>query len=235
MLGVRHAELTVPEQTSDFGVTVTSAPRSPTWTHDIGRRAAPRWRITTDCGDDHVWRVETLPGGRLLEPRGPAPEDLEWSYLTWADGSRGEDGFDALLALPPGRYRLVRSAVAPGRTDRILLGNDRVPRPPAFECLLDEQSLYAVAWSADAGPPRYDRPLVGVVTPDGTGHGDIRSALFLDCVGSAGSGRTGGDLVLVIPMTAPLDFHPTCVRDGRRWSVRDATGMAAALTARHGW
>ena len=167
-------------------------------------------------------------------PREPAPEDLEWAYLTWADGSRAENGFDALLALPTGRYRLMRSSVEPERPEQVLFGNGRVRRAPSIECLLDVPGLYATAWSADGGPPTYDRPLVGIVTPDCTGYGATRAALFLDCVLSAGTGRTSGDLVLVIPETAALDFYPTVFQESRRWNASDVADMAAALTARYG-
>jgi len=203
------AELSIPERPHDFGI--RSSGTGIESIHEVGVYGSPRWRLRLALDDS--WEVETLPSGRLLSARRPMPEDLEWTYLTWAEGSRAESGASVLYALPPGRYLLVRSRIEPRRTPTVMLGNEIVSNPPAnMRGLLDKRPFYAMVLGPEsANPPVTMHPLVGIVGLNYNGSSRMNGALFFDCVASEGhktreerGAAPLGDLVLVIPVAGEL-------------------------------
>jgi hypothetical protein len=197
------AGLAVPERPGGFGVRTAGWPV----VHDVGMYGAPRWRLRQPMSPDDAWDLETLPQGRLLPAGSPVPEQFEWSYLTWADGSRAESGAAVLQALPPGRYLLVRSGLEPQPAPRVLLGNEWVPSPPNTRVLLDKRPFYAMLTGPDSGrPPVTVHPLVALIALNYVGDSHVHAALFFD--GATPEQTTApaaaGDLVLVIPVTGEL-------------------------------
>ncbi|WP_394824460.1 hypothetical protein [Pendulispora albinea] len=233
------AELSVPEGPHDFGVRTSGWPA----VHDIGSYGAPRWRIRQPMAPDDGWELETLPSGGLLPAR-PVPEDFEWAYLTWAEGSRAEAGAAVLHALPPGRYLLVRSSLEPRRGASVLLGNERVPSPANTRVLVDAGSFYAMLVGPESdAPPRTTHPLVGLVALNYTGGPFVHGALFFDALAREASEENEaapdapGDRVLVIPRTGELlidalaEFSKDRTeRDKSAWRDTRAHELARVLT-----
>jgi hypothetical protein len=197
----RIAELAVPPGSHDFGV------RSADWPprHELGRPGSPRWRLTPDIDPDEGWEFETLPAGYLVPDDVPVPDDFEWAYLRWAEGTRAEEGIQVLAALPPGQYLLVRSSLEPVRTERVLLGHESVPSPANTAVVLDARPHYAMVLGAHSDrPPATDRPLIGFVALDYVAAAHLTGVLFLDGLDRPGVEGASGDLVLVVPVTGEL-------------------------------
>jgi hypothetical protein len=212
-------------------------------THELGSYGSPRWRLTSaDVAPDEGWELQTLPDGSLVAADDPVPEEFEWAYLRWAEGTRAESGIAVLLALPPGRYLLVQSALKPRRTDRVLLGNGYEDSPPNAAQLLHGQQFYAVIVGAHPDrPPATNRPLVGFVVVNYTGQSRPSGALFFDCVDSSSYDSTpdeaADDLMLVVPVTGELVVDAMArfsaaasAQDLERWRQTGARQLADALT-----
>lgn len=230
---IRLAELTVPAGPNDFGVLSTAWPPA----HEVGVYGRPRWRIRPPLAPDDGWELDTLVRGDLTAER-PVPEDVEWAYLTWAEGTRAEGGAGVLAALPSGRYLLARSSLTPRRSATVLLGNEHVPSPANIHELLFTRPHYAAVVGADGDrPPSTTHPLVGLVALNYAGATSPHGVLFFDCRG--GQGQATGDLVLVVPMTGELVIDAlaqysddSSARDA--WRDSGARRLADALTALHG-
>ncbi len=239
-VGFGVAELSVPEGPNDFGLRSSGA-LGPA--HDFGVYGAPRWRIRQQMSPDDAWEIETLPDGRLLPARPAVPEQLEWAYLTWAEGSRAESGVSVLQSLPPGDYLLVRSSIEPRRRASVLLGNERVPNPPAnMLTLFDEEPFYGMVLGPEAdNPPQTTHPLVGLVALNYIGSSRVHAALFFDCLAreSRPAPPPSGDLVLVVPVTGELVIDAMAaystkedvMRNEDEWRRRLAPRLAGALSA----
>jgi hypothetical protein len=219
------AELVIPPtRTSGFGVRTTG--KDPE-RHDIGADGAPRWRLSLSYDD---WELETLPPGRSAdEPL--VPEELEWQYLEWAEGSRAENGFSTLPTLPTGRYYVVRSDLNPRREKQVLLGNGRLPTPDNMLTLLDRTGSCALAIGARPGePPALAQPLLGLAVVNYTIAANDNGILFFavpdpDSPQRAPEPAAVGDLVLVVPVTGEL------VLDTRaRWDPNRPTESQLAWT-----
>jgi hypothetical protein len=151
---------------------------------------------------DGSWEVETLPAGELLSEHREVPEEFEWAYLRWAEGSRAESGAAVIHALPPGDYYLVRSEVEPVRAHRVLIGNEWVLSPANTRVLLDEKPLYAMLIGPEPyRPPVTTHPLIAMMALNYTGYsGSQHGALFFDAVARAEEPPDpSGELVYVIP------------------------------------
>ena len=197
--------------------------------HDVGGR----WRLRQPMSPDDGWEVETLPGG--APPLAPAPEGLEWAYLTWAEHSRAESGAEILAALPPGRYLLARSDREPQPADRVLLGNEWVPSRPNQRVLYDEPPFYGLVIGPDPDrPPATTAPLVGLVALNYTGGSAVHATLYF--TGDPTEAATG-DLVLVIPVTGELVVDAMAEfsaerseQDRQAWRDTGAHALARLLT-----
>jgi len=245
-VGFGVAELSIPDGPNDFGLR-SSGKLGPT--HDFGVYGAPRWRIRQQMSPDDAWEIETLPDGRLLPAHRSVPEHLEWAYLTWAEGSRAESGVSVLQSLPPGDYLLVRSSLESRRPASVLLGNERVPNPPAnMLLLLDEEPFYGMVLGPESdNPPQTSHPLVGLVALNYIGSSRLHAALFFDCLarearhesGASPPPASSGDLVLVVPVTGELVIDAMAaystkedvMRDKDDWRRRLASRLAGALSA----
>jgi len=232
-INYRLAELTIAASSSEFGA------RSVTWPpeHAVGRYGAPRWLLTPRLAPDDEWTLDTLPAGDLIAADHPVPNDIEWEYLRWADGSRAESGIQTLLSLPAGRYLLVRSSLQPRRTELVLLGNGYESSPPNTVVLRERRPYYAMVIGPHPDrPPATDRPLIGFIALNYVGDSVMHGALFFDCLDSEGKESAGGELVLVIPVTGELVMDALArfsaedsARDLKRWSETGARELAAAL------
>lgn len=134
------AELVIPARASAFGVRTSGGGADPL-VHEVGVEGSPRWRLSMSLDDE--WELDTLTHGRLLSGDAPGPE-----YLKWAEGTRAENGFGVLAALPTGRYFVARSELSPQREARVLLGNERLPTPANVLTLLDRSPFYSLAIGA---------------------------------------------------------------------------------------
>jgi hypothetical protein len=142
----------------------------------------------------------------------------ELAYMAFAEGSRAENGGQALAALPDGDYWIVRRSLPSVRSNTLQLGNFNIPIPVYADVVFDSRSipghpkytgrgLYAAAFGVSA-PPTYERPLIGIRVLAWTGYDDQDALLFFDIgqepsrSSTAGQTRTG-DAVFVIP-TDPI-------------------------------
>ena len=197
------AELTVPPRPSAFGLRTAGSPA----VHEVGVHGAPRWKLRQPLSPDDAWELETLPTGKLLSAKRTVPEELEWAYLTWAEGTRAESGAAVLWALPPGRYLLVRSGRALRAEPQVLLGNERVAAPANARVLIDERPFYGLALGHHpAAAPGTASPLLGVAVLNYVGSWTMSGVLFFDCVPRQGDAvaEPSGDLVLVVPAQGDL-------------------------------
>ncbi|MGW6277493.1 hypothetical protein [Kribbella sp. NPDC055071] len=165
---------------------------------------------------------ETLGTERSLSAGGNASEGLEWEYMTWAEGSRAEDGFGVLCALPAGRYFVVRSELSPQRAAQVRLGNERLQPPDNVLSILDQPPRSAAAIGAHPdGPPNLAQPLVGLAILNSTGSSNTPTLLFFaptdrsaagvrrySASGSAPRKQQSGDVNLPQTPVSQLTQHP---------------------------
>jgi len=175
------AELSIPEGPNDFGVRSSGKLAV---NHDVGVYGAPRWRIRQQLSPDDAWEVETLTSGELLSAHRSVPERFESTYFAWAEGSRAESGAALLDALPPGSYLVVRSSIEPHRQPSVILGNERVPNPPANMLVqLEEGPFYGLVLGPDAmHAPITTHPLVSLIAINYVGRSYLHGAFFFDCL-----------------------------------------------------
>jgi hypothetical protein len=236
-LSIRLAELTVSNAGASFGVRASGMPVR----YDVGVPGAPRWRIRTDWSPDTGWEIDTIARGEAPGRPDPVPEDAEWAYLLWAEGTRAERGCAALCALPTGRYLLVRSSIEPRPADWVDHGgNDGTRGRPNTLRLLDRRPYFAtVIGAADTDPPVLDQPLVGLVVLNYTGNPDAHGANFFAGPAPRADAGGEGDLVLVVPVTGELVVDAAerfsaadSARARRMWRDAGARSFADALIGR---
>jgi hypothetical protein len=207
--------------------------------HELGVEGRPRWRLRTAPSTDDAWQIDVEPTGALLSRQRSAPEDLEWRYMSWAEGSLAEADAALLGALPDGRYLLVRSGVAPRRAASVLLGNEWVPSPPNARALLDAQPHYAAVFGARSdAPPDLAQPLFAVAVLNYVGDSVMDALLFFPCAEPRAGAAATGDSVLVVPLQGQLVVDAVqrfseadSARSRARWRDGGARRFAEALAA----
>ena len=227
------AELTVADSEGELALRSNGFPL----VHELGLEGRPRWRLRTAESTDDAWQIEVAPTGALLERRRAAPEDLEWRYMSWAEGSRAEGDAGLLGALPDGRYLLVRSSAEARRTPSVLLGNEWVPSPPNARTLLDAAPHYAAVFGAQPdAPPDLAQPLLSVAVLNYVGDSVMDALLFFPCTEPRSSPAPAGDAVLVVPTQGQLVLDAVerfsaqdSVRSRARWRDGGARRFAEAL------
>jgi hypothetical protein len=142
----------------------------------------------------------------------------ELAYIAFAEGSRAENGGQALAALPDGAYWLVRRSLPSARSKVLQLGNNLIPIPPYADVVFEREGFYAAAFGVSARPT-YERPLVGIPVIAWPGQDTQDALLFFDVceeppLSSPPGQMSTGDAVFVIPtdpslvLDSKLDWRP---------------------------
>ncbi len=211
------AEITV---LADAAATpIARVARDPGVTLTMGPASAPWFSLAqTPYVPDEGWTLHTAArAAPLSAPAAASGADaascdaIDWSYLTWAEGSAAEAGVRALAGLPPGRYWLARTSRAFVRPPTVLLGNAIEPRPAnavVLEgCGESTGRVYAAAFGANpAAPPPRACALLGAPIFGYTGMRDSFACLFFEHAPFVAEGREADarESVLIVPASGPL-------------------------------
>jgi len=148
----RKALLELEGNRNSFGLV-----RNPVQRHGLGLREAPRFRVTQPFSPDDGWRFEPHEPARDVPDTWSPGSELERGLMGWVKGSAAKRGLSVLTALPRGRYLLLRSGRRPVASERALMGNDLLLRPPNVLVLRQEEPLFVgVVGSRKDEPPALD-------------------------------------------------------------------------------
>ncbi len=202
---------------------------SPRQEHGLGVRLDPRFRVLQPFNPDDGWRFEPREQARDVPDSWSPGGDMEQDLARWARGSAAVRGLSVLTDLPRGRYLLLRCSRSPGAPEKVLMGNDLIPRPPNVRVLRQEEPIFAGIVGAAAGqPPCLDQPLLGLAVLNYVGSFSWQGLLFFPPAAHRPSGvQARGPLLLVVPLDGELvldnmaGFNPEWERTSLgRWRER---------------
>lgn len=172
---------------------------------------APALTLSLPRGATSPWRLDRAARPILLRETPEPDADVATELLEWTDGTGLAHGLSALVALPAGRYLIVRVAASACTRDGDELrlpGGARVVAPTA-------------------GPPDVSQPLVGLVVMPGSTHAKLVFSPLVVPIAPYTSAM--GDLVVALPLTGELVTHADDTA-AVRWEHEGGPAFASTLS-----